>query len=456
MRNVFQAGAAQQIITPPLGTIVNGDFYQRYAHSIHDDLFAKALVLDDGQICLVIAIVDVCSMSQEFIDGIKGDINLELSIPTEQILIASNHTHGSGSTEELYLTSIDSNYRHQLPNLIMAAVRSAYQKRQPAKICFGSEDVPQHLLCRRYFMQKEYKALNPISGQSESIKTNPFNAGHLIEKPVSGTDPQLSYLAVKSLDNKWIGILGNYSMHYAGDWEPGTITADYFGTFAGYLQKDLKSEELVAMMSSGTGGDINNWDFQKNDKPALDFSQSDRIGRDLASTVANSLLDAKWDENPHLNYHHESLSLQRHKPDKAICEEAKKITTEARFEARSYDDTSLRSIYAREQILMSEMPYLQTCPLQAFQIGQLVIGALPGEFFAETGLWLKNKFLNIPYFSICLANGNVGYVPPPHQFKLGGYETWRCRYSSLNLEAEPILRKAMVSLIQSMLDLPDD
>ena len=452
MGKIFRAGAAQQIITPSLGAIVNGDFYQRYAHTIHDDLFAKALVLDNGERKLILVIVDVCTMGQDLIDSIKKKINTEIGISTDQILIASNHTHGSGSAEELYLSGIDRDFRKVLAASIYQAVQIAFERRQPAKICFGSQNVPQYLLCRRYFMKKEYTPLNPISDRPEVVKTNPFDAGHLIAKPVSTPDPQLSFLAVKSLEDNWIGILANYSLHYAGDWEPGTITADYFGTFATYLGKYLGSEDLVTMMSNGTSGDINNWDFSSDMEAKEDFSQSERIGKDLAVTVSNSLREADWDEHPHLNHKFINLSFPRHKPSRETLEEAKIIVTQTRFAGGFYDHSALRHIYAREQILMSQMSEYQTCQLQAFQIGQLVIGALPGEFFAETGLWLKNKFPETPYFNICLANGNVGYVPPPDQFGLGGYETWRSRYSPLKMGAEPIFRTSMVKLIGALFD----
>ena len=52
---MFQAGAWQAPITPPLGICLAGSFSVRKATNIMDDLYVHALALDDGttEICLL-------------------------------------------------------------------------------------------------------------------------------------------------------------------------------------------------------------------------------------------------------------------------------------------------------------------------------------------------------------------------------------------------------------------
>jgi hypothetical protein len=87
---------------------------------------------------------------------------------------------------------------------------------------------------------------------------------------------------------------------------------------------------------------------------------------------------------------------------------------------------------------------------KADKIGNVVIGALAGEFFAETGLWLKENSPVKNYFSIGLANGCVGYVPPAHEIERGGYETWRCRTSKLDKGSEVIVREKLMNIINKV------
>jgi hypothetical protein len=108
----------------------------------------------------------------------------------------------------------------------------------------------------------------------------------------------------------------------------------------------------------------------------------------------------------------------------------------------------LRDIYARETILLSEMPPTRELKLQAIRIGELGIAAIPNEVFAVTGLTIKSRSPFKPTFTIELANGCEGYIPPPDQHALGGYETWRARTSCLEETAE-------VKIVSTVLDLLD-
>ena len=49
-----------------------------------------------------------------------------------------------------------------------------------------------------------------------------------------------------------------------------------------------------------------------------------------------------------------------------------------------------------------------------------------------------------------LANGCHGYLPPPDQFELGGYTTWRARSSYLEVGAEPEIRHEVLSLLKQV------
>src|SRR6266516_1891056 len=49
-----------------------------------------------------------------------------------------------------------------------------------------------------------------------------------------------------------------------------------------------------------------------------------------------------------------------------------------------------------------------------------------------------------------LANGCSGYLPPPDQFALGGYSTWRARSSYLETGAEPKIVTTLNELLQQV------
>jgi hypothetical protein len=110
----------------------------------------------------------------------------------------------------------------------------------------------------------------------------------------------------------------------------------------------------------------------------------------------------------------------------------------------------LGEIYARETVLLSEGPSDVELKLQAIKIGNLGIAAIPCEVFSETGLAIKRESPLAPTFTIELANGYNGYIPPPERHKLGGYETWRARSSGLAIDAEPKIRAEVLRLLDDV------
>lgn len=452
IKPMLQSGAAQVKITPPLGTRINGDFITHYATYIHDDLYSKALVLKSDDTVVALVVVDICVMPREFLDPVKAEITRITGIPASHILISSTHTHAAGSVADVHLGSVDPAYAQKLPGLIVESVRLAIQNLRPAQLAFSSVQAPEHLLCRRYEMQTDYRPFNPVSDGDDLIKTNPFGAESSILRSIAPTDPELGYLAVRGTDGRWIGLLANYSLHYVGDWENGTISADYFGVFATTLGDKLRAgPEFVGMMSNGTSGDVNIWDFMYPERyPKAHFAKSKLIGSDLAGRVFQSVDTLEWKSDVLLDATLENVSIPVTKPSSRELETAAGLLVGAHFETIEPDQEGLKQIYAREQILLNEMPDQRECPVQVIRIGDGMIGGLAGEFFSETGLYLKENSVAEHYFTISMANGNVGYVPPAQEIVKGGYETWRCRYSCLTPGAEDTIREKLLVLAKSL------
>lgn len=453
MKDKIRAGASQVDITPSLGTLINGDFITHYATYIHDRMYAKALVLTYEDVTVAICVIDICAMKRELLDEVKKQVQIQTGIHPHNILISSTHTHASGSVESLLLGAADLPYRQKLPALIVQSIVEAQQKLCDAAIGFGSVDAPEYVLCRRYEMKDGYESRNPVTGELDQIKTNPFGGEDQILSPMSEPDPQLCYLAVKNEEGEWLSILANYSLHYVGDWENGTISPDYFGSFSKQLKNKLSAkEDFVAIMSNGTSGEINIWDFLNPERfPKENFKKSDLIGEELAQKVCDSLNNIEWKSGLPLSVRYKEVFVDTRKPDAASLNKSNKIVSETSFEdlkGISYD--AMQKLYAREQVLLNEFPDTISFPIQALRIGDIVVGALGGEFFAETGFALKSAANSYKYFTITIANDYVGYVCPEHEIERGGYETWRCRTSFLHVKAEQQIRNELFELINKV------
>ena len=69
---------------------------------------------------------------------------------------------------------------------------------------------------------------------------------------------------------------------------------------------------------------------------------------------------------------------------------------------------------------------------------------------ALTGLKLKLQSPLQKTMVIELANGGDGYIPPPEQHLLGGYNTWPARSAGLEVQAEPRIRAKTLSLLRDV------
>jgi neutral ceramidase len=107
-------------------------------------------------------------------------------------------------------------------------------------------------------------------------------------------------------------------------------------------------------------------------------------------------------------------------------------------------------VYAREIVLLDRMPATRDLKLQAIRVGDFGIAAIPCEVYGRTGLKIKQSSPLKPTMNISLANGCEGYLPPPDQFPLGGYTTWRARTSCLEVQAEPKITTAVLELLTQL------
>jgi neutral ceramidase len=451
----IKAGAAKINITPPIGTIINGDFLPMYTNVIHDSLYAKALAFSNGNTKFVFVVVDNMTLDGELINVVKEQIEKLTGLSKNQVMISATHAHSCGSVVETATCAADLAYRKSLPAKLSFVVKLALINLQPAKITWGNIDVPKHVSCRRWYMKPGFDMISPF-GEIDKVWMNPPFGSEFLGEPVSPTDPQVSYLAVKSLTNNWISLLSNYSTHYVADIPSNAISADYFGYVADFLKNKLKANDnFVGIMSNGTSGDVNTFDFrQEKNYPKGYYEKSKLIADEITDSIVVSLKKAVWDEKPIFRIASSETAIDLRKPSKELVQKTTETVRTTNFNSLNTTDkasAAMAALYAYEIVKLNHYePEKVALPTQAIRIGDGSIGTLPGEFFSETGLKLKKQKLNKYYFSISLANAMIGYVPPAAQFKLGGYETWLCAGSHAEINAEEKIYTAILKLLKSI------
>jgi hypothetical protein len=437
------AGACAVDITPPkLPVIVNGGMTERTSSEITDPLFCRALVLDDGSTQLAIAVVDSCVVPRPLIEEAKAMAQKATGIPAGHILVSATHCHSAPSVCGALGTGVDENYAKFLPAKIAEAIAGAKKNLAPARIGWAVGKDPKNVFCRRFLMKPGTAPTNPFSGtKNDQAMMNPGHQNPNAIRRTGPADDSVSVISVQAKCGQPIAVLGNYSTHYAG--APG-ISADYFGVFCrriGELIGAKGTPAFVGLMTNGTSGDANCCDFVNPPRKFNHFT----VGEDVAQAAFAAYKTIKYYDWVPLVVEEKVLTLGVRMPSAAEVSEAKEFLAKANLPDGK--PRTVPEVYAREAIILSELPSTREVKLQAMRIGGLGIAAFPNEVFGSTGLSIKSKSPLKPTINIELANGYFGYLPPPDQFPLGGYTTWRARSSCLEVQAEPKIAATALELL---------
>ena len=446
------AGAAKVDITPPSGVSLDGPISKNgVVTAVNDPLHARAIVLADGPTRLAIVVCDLCMVEREVFDQAKRIAAQRTQLAAHQMLFSATHTHAAPRAIHIGTGPLDDQYHAWLPAKIAEAVIAAEANLAPAQVAFASFDRGELLACRRLLCEPGSVGPNPFGQGGERIKSVAGRSDRVIE-PAGPVDPQFSILSLQHRDGAPLALLGNFSVHYCGGYEPGVVSADYFGHYAAAIEARLTAGDdhppVVGMMSNGTSGNAGS--FQRvAGEPTRRYAPYERmkvIGRMLAEETVTALRNATHRSDVSLDVRQTELELAVRRPDAARLAWAEAVLADP----DGLHPHRWSKIYAQEAQHLADYPDRVRLLLQAFRIGPVGIAAVPCEVFAETGLAIKADSPWPHTFTIELANGYGGYLPPPEQHRLGGYETWPARSSFLEIDAEPKIRQVVLKMLDDL------
>lgn len=433
----FRAGVATVDISPTeFPRIIAGGFLEGRGEKLADKLFVRSFVLDDGKMKIAFAIVDTCMMEQSLIDEAKGIAAKQCGIPVDRMMVSATHTHSAPAAMGCLGTRKDTVYAKFLTPKIAEAIVAANAALQPARIGWGSFDDWEHTHNRRWIRLPGKEVVDPFGQPTGRANMHPGYLSKDVVGPSGPVDPQLSVIALQTLDGKPLGVLANYSQHYFGT---APVSADYFGLFCKHLAAKMGQQgdgngPFVCAMSQGTSGDQMWMDYGAEKKTIT----IDTYASEVADSAMKALQTVKYVDHAPLGMVEKTLELNYRVPD------AKRLAWARPIAAKIENDVpkSKEEVYAREALILHERQKT-TVKLQAIRIGDLSIATLPNEVYAITGLKLREWAPFKMHFNIELANGAEGYIPPLNQHKLGGYTTWPARTAGLEEGAEGLIFSAL-------------
>ena len=426
-------GVAAVRITPPLGTPMAGYYYVRGAEGVHDNLYAKTLVVEKDGTSIAIVSCDLIEISAELAAEIRLLAEASTGIPAGHIMISATHSHTGPvilSPANMYGTDekvrdLLADYMKELPGLVAESIIQANDGIQPARLSFGMGYEETISFNRRFFMTDGTVGWNPG-------KLNPK-----IIKPAGPIDPEVGVLYAESADGKPLSTYVNFALHLdiTGGLE---ISADMPYTLSNILG-GLKGEDMVTLFGQGCCGNINHINV-KSGEPQKGHAEAERIGTVLAGEVIKTYTRLESLEVDVIRARSEIVELPLAVFSEDELEAAREITQKF-GERNAAPFMDMVNAFKIVDVAERKGKPIEA-EVQVFTLGDdFAIVSLPGEVFVELGTYIKERSPYPATMVLELTNGSVDYIPDRKAFVEGNYEavSARCAPGSGELLVERVL-----------------
>jgi hypothetical protein len=416
----LRAGAATVRITPPPGTPMAGYYHARGSQDVHDDLFARALVIERDGAKAAIVSLDVITTTPALTAEVRRLLEADPGIPGDGVLVSATHTHtgpvisGRGPYDKAVGGDSDPAvaYNAALPAKIAEAVRLAHAALAPAT-CTAAAGREESIAFNRRFHMKD-----------GSVGWNPGKLNPNIVRPAGPIDPGVQAVWFE-VAKQPAAVCVNYAVHL--DNVGGqAVSADLPFTLSRCLA-DARGPGLVTLFQNGCCGDINHIDVAWG-APQKGHENAARMGIILAAEVLRMLPGAKPAGDGPVRGGREIVKLPLPEVDDAMRERAKAVQARLREGAKP-EPKFMEQVEAFKalDVLAREGKPLEA-EVQVIALGPDVAWVgLPGEIFVELGLAIKQASPFRHTLVVELANGSVGYVPTKRAYAEGNYEVVSAR-----------------------------
>lgn len=408
-------------ITPPVGVPLSGyGARKKPSQGVHDELYAKALVLDDGDHKIALVVADLLYLDTDFTESVRRLIEESTGIDGQHVMVTVTHTHSGpvgaclnymyGLDDEINVSNVKGmkefvkDLRSVLARKMAGAVYVASRNMTDAKIGVGK-------------------------GAVSSVGANRRD-------PKGPMDPDVGVLRVEDSNGDVKAILYNFSCHptvLSG--ENLLITADYPGYASNVIEETKKG--AVALFTNGAFGDISTR-FTRREQT---FREAGRLGTILAAEVLKTLEQIETTDRVKIKALSRSVKLpfktlpSLENAEKQVEEAERKMESlkkqgashgEIRVATTTWEGANMTLRLVKEGLLKGEEVASE---VQALAVNDTIFIGVPGELFVEVGLEIKEKSGLEHVFIVGCANDSVGYILSSKAYEEALYETGATLFS---------------------------
>jgi len=414
MKKRLLAGAAIIDVTPQKAMFLHGyPHIERTSEGTHDPLYASAMIIDNGDFQIGFCAVDVIFITKEISTEVRKRVQKATGIPGENLMISASHTHsGPVIFSDIFYDPVvpkaDQAYIEYLIDKLVQVYIEAYQNKKASKMAITTANA------------------SGVGGNRRS-RTDVVDA----EVPI---------IVLKDhTTDKIFAISTIYCMH------PTILHEDsklYSADFPGYTRKYVKDklgENVILLYHTGPSGNQSPRHFIN----ANTFEEAERLGSKLGKQITCSVLQLnKSDFQDWFSMTNQQSQLDLPQRKFMTIKEAieKEVSVKSKLDKMRSEKAPAKEIRtvecdwfgAEENLKLAKMAenkelekvYQTVLPAEVnvIGLGNTRFVFLPGEFFVEYSLKIKEISRDKTFVS-SLSNGVLaGYLVTEEAEKKGGYE----------------------------------
>lgn len=409
------AGTRETNVTPPPGVWMSGyGGRPTGAVGVHDELFARALALDNGRQRAILLSMDLIALDDDLVRSAREGIAAQAGLPQEAVMLHCTHTHGGPAVRSYRaMGPRDEAYVGILVRKLIGVAKQAAENLEPAQLTYGEASAQigvnrrQTLTDGRTILGADYAA--PVSPLVQTLCVNGADGRTFAMLFCHACHPTT---------------LGGENLYLTAEW-PGAAVARLKERFRKEGEETGIAGGALPFFLQGCCGDIN--PNRRGTWEAVAYN-----GRQ----VADAAHTARWNAHGHLGETIEAAEATVElpmlpPPSEAECERQIEEWQRTIEHDRAYGASEGRLLFDQGRLewaqaarVYAAMPvFRETQPftIQRLNLGGLHILGFPAEMFVQYQLDFSSQS-EAPVLTLGYTNGCSNYMPTAAEYARGGYE----------------------------------